>query len=121
MRKAIVVGLVLAAASATTGACGGGSSSQHGFAPTDGGGMTDGTSSGGGGDVGTFGDDGGPSFGDSGNSGQDSGGTPVALVYAHSDDTLYRMDANSKQIAVVVQREFAVPERDPQPICRNAD
>jgi hypothetical protein len=101
MRKAIVVGLVLAAASATTGACGGGSSSQHGFAPTDGGGATDGTSSGGG-DVGTFGDDGGPSFGDSGSNGQDSGGgTPVALVYAHSDGTLYRMDANSKQIAVV--------------------
>lgn len=100
MRRVVVLGLVLAAASAATGGCGGGKSSQHGFAPTDGGGLTDGTS-GGGGDVGTFGDDGGPSFGDSGNNGQDSGGTPVALVYAHSDDTLYRMDANSKQVAVV--------------------
>jgi len=101
MRRATVAGLLLATACAATAACGGGSSSQHGFAATDGGaGTTDG-SGGGNGDVGSFGDDGGPSFGDSGSTGDTGGGTPVALVYAHSADTLYRMDANSKQIAVV--------------------
>jgi hypothetical protein len=101
-RAWIVVGGV-AAGCALVFACGGGST-QSGFPGGDGGSSGSSGSSSGGGDAsggdgpGTFGD-GGPSA--EGGGGQDSGGTGVALVYAHSADTLYRLDANTKQVAVV--------------------
>jgi hypothetical protein len=91
------VGGLTAAGCTLVLACGGGDSS--GFPGGDGGSSADAP----GGDApGSFtSDDGGPTFPDAGGVSHDSGGTPVALVYAHSADTLYRLDANSKQIAVV--------------------
>ncbi|MGH7297685.1 MAG: hypothetical protein ACRELB_22295, partial [Polyangiaceae bacterium] len=51
---------------------------------------------------GSFVGDGSQSFPDVGSGGQDGGtGPALAVVYAHSADTLYRMDATSKQVAVV--------------------
>ena len=100
MHPAVLLGLAVCSTAAALAACGS-STSKNGFASSDGGNLTGGdsggSSSGGGG-----GDSSGIITGDGGTTGHDSGsGTPVALVYAHSADTLYRMDPTSKQIAVV--------------------
>ena len=89
---ALVVGLALVVA------CGSGKSSGAGFDAPDGGSGADGAV---GGEGGGFGDDA-SSFPDEGAPSGDSGSpAPVAVVYAHSADVLYRLDANSKQVAVV--------------------
>ena len=85
-------------------ACGAGGS-QGGF--TSPGGSGDGGGGGGGGGnsdgPGSFtGEGGGQTFPDSGSSTSESGtGTAVAVVYAQSADTLYRLDPASNQVAVV--------------------
>lgn len=100
MRRAMVPGLIVVAAGAVGLACGGGSNASNGFAAEDGGGGGSDTGAGGSGDAfGSF-SDGSPTFPDGGSIPQEAG-TPVALIYAHSADTLYRLDANSKQVAVV--------------------
>jgi hypothetical protein len=102
MRRAVVVGALASAASAIAVSCGGGPSSGFSGTGADAGGGGDGATGGGDGPGSLVGDDGGQTFPDSGSPGQDgSGGTPVSLVYAHSADTLYRLDPTSKQVAVV--------------------
>lgn len=102
----LVLGAGLAAAVVAVTSCGGGAAQHEFAAPGDGGadGAGRGTMDG------SFVDfDAGPSFGDGALSngdaaptGTDSGGPPpVALVYAHSDDTLYRLNASNNQIALV--------------------
>lgn len=96
------MGVVMITAGAVVLACGGGSRSQDGFAANDGGGGgggSDGAGGGGSDGVGSF-TDGSPTFPDGGSIAQEAG-VPVAVVYAHSPDTLYRLDANNNQIAVV--------------------
>lgn len=94
------MGAVLGAAGAILIACGSGSKGQDGFAAEDDGGA--GSDAGGGGTGDGFGSftDGTPTFPDGGSTTQEAA-APVALIYAHSADTLYRLDANSKQVAVV--------------------
>jgi hypothetical protein len=100
MRRAIPVGAVLLTAGAVVLACGGGSNAASGFPAGDAGGGGSDAAGGGGGDAfGSF-SDGSPTFPDGGSVAQEAG-TPVAVVYAHSPDTLYRLDATSKQVAVV--------------------
>ncbi|HEY5241814.1 MAG TPA: hypothetical protein VIJ22_10125 [Polyangiaceae bacterium] len=100
MRRAIVPGLIVVAAGTIVLACGGGSNASQGFAAEDGGGGGSDAFGGGGGDAfGSF-TDGSPTFPDGGSIPHEAG-TPVALIYAHSADKLYRLDANSKQVAVV--------------------
>jgi hypothetical protein len=101
MRRAILVSAVVGTAGAVVLACGGGSNASSGFPAGDGGsgGGSDGASSGVGDGFGSF-TDGSPTFPDGGSTMQEAG-SPVALIYAHSPDTLYRLDANSKQVAVV--------------------
>ena len=99
MRRAILAGWVVAMAGAASAACGGGGSAG-GFPAGDGGSGGSNDGSGGGGDgFGSF-TDGNTTFPDGGSSTQEAG-TPVALIYAHSPDTLYRLDANTKQVAIV--------------------
>jgi hypothetical protein len=102
MRLAVLLALAVSSAAASLAACGS-STDKTGFASADAGsdtgslpvGDSGGSSSGGG-------DGSGLITGDGGTTGHDSGSAPpVALVYAHSGDTLYRMDPTSKQIAVV--------------------
>jgi hypothetical protein len=101
MRRAILVGAVAITAGAVMLACGGGSNASGGFPAGDagGGGGSDAAGGGGGDGFGSF-TDGNPSFSDGGSIPHEAG-TPVALIYAQSADTLYRLDANSKQVAVV--------------------
>ncbi|HEY3821452.1 MAG TPA: hypothetical protein VGL81_30000 [Polyangiaceae bacterium] len=102
MRRAIFPGVVLVTAGVLVVACGGGSKESSGFPATDAaGGGVDGTGGGQGGDSG-FGSftDGSPTFSDGGTIAQEAG-APVAIIYAHSADILYRLDATSKQVAVV--------------------
>jgi hypothetical protein len=102
MRRWLVVASVMAVACAAAAVACGGGSSQQGFPAT---GTDGGDASGGGGadGPGSFaGDSGIPAFPESGSPNQDTGtAAPVAVVYAHSADTLYRLDATSKQVAVV--------------------
>jgi hypothetical protein len=102
MRSRFLFGSALVAACAAAAACGGGSSAG-GFSSPDAGGDAGGggaTTDGPGSFVGDGG--GGGTFPDSGSSGQEGGtGTPVAVVYAQSAGTLYRLDPTSNQIAVV--------------------
>jgi hypothetical protein len=99
MLRGFFVGSVVVAACAVAAACGGGKS-EGGFTAGDAG--SDGTGGGSSDAPGSFVNDGSQTFPDGGSPGQESGtGTQVAVVYAHSADTLYRMDATSKQIAVV--------------------
>jgi hypothetical protein len=95
------MGALLVTAGAVVLACGGGSNASSGFPAGDGGGGGGSDAAGGGGPDG-FGSftDGSPTFPDGGSVTQEAG-TPVAVVYAHSPDTLYRLDATSKQVAVV--------------------
>jgi hypothetical protein len=101
MRSLSLMGLTVVSAAAAF-ACGS-AATKGGFAVTDAGGDgqiptgdDSGTSSGG------NGDGSGIITGDGGTMPHESGApTPVALVYAHSADTLYRMDPTSNQIAVV--------------------
>jgi hypothetical protein len=81
-------------------ACGGGGGSQGGFPAGDGGGGADASGGGSGDGPGSF-TDGNQTFPDAGSPAADSGSTPVAFVYAHSPDTLYRLDPTNNQIAVV--------------------
>jgi hypothetical protein len=101
MRRAIPVGAIVITAGAVMLACGGGSNASGGFPAGDagGGGGSDAAGGGGGDGFGSF-TDGSPSFPDGGSIPHEAG-TPVALIYAQSADTLYRLDANSKQVAVV--------------------
>jgi hypothetical protein len=101
MRRTISVGAVVITAGAVGLACGGGSNAASGFPAGDGGGGggSDGAGGGGSDGFGSF-TDGNPTFPDGGSSTQEAG-PPVAVVYAHSPDTLYRLDANNNQIAVV--------------------
>ncbi len=101
MRRATVLVLSLAAIAGGAASCG--NSNSTGFPGTDGGQGGGGSSSGGTDDAGSLlGGDGSPSFPDSGSASNDAGGgTAVSLVYAHSADTLYRLDPASKQVAVV--------------------
>jgi hypothetical protein len=95
----MIPGLIVVVAGATVLACGGGSDASKGFAAEDGGGGGSDAFGGGGDAYGSF-TDGSPTFPDGGSIPQEAG-TPVALIYAHSADTLYRLDANSKQVALV--------------------
>jgi len=92
---------MLVTAGAVALACGGGSSASSGFPAGDagGGGGSDAAGGGGGDGFANFGD-GSSTFPDGGSTSQEAG-PPVAVVYAHSPDTLYRLDANNNQIAVV--------------------
>ncbi|MGD0526928.1 MAG: hypothetical protein ABSE49_17410, partial [Polyangiaceae bacterium] len=101
MRRVLVLGVTAVTASGILFACGGGSNKEIGFAGTDAaGGSSDGPAGGGGDGFGALTDGGTTTFSDGGSVAQEAG-TPVALIYAHSADTLYRLDANSKQVAVV--------------------
>jgi len=95
--------LVTSAAAALAVACGSNNSSS-GFAGVDGG-DDSGSVSGGGGDSsvgGGGGDSGIGLLGDgAGSVPETSAPAPVPVVYAHSPDTLYRLDPNNNQIAVV--------------------
>ena len=95
--------LLVPAAAALVLACGS-SNPNSGFAGLDGG-DDSGSVTVGGGDssVGGGGSDGGMGLlGDGSVSKPETGtGTPVPVVYAHSDGTLYRLDPNGNQIAVV--------------------
>ena len=103
LRPTVLLAPAVVLASLGAFSCGS-SNSQPGFA-VDGGpeGASSGGSSGGGTDSGgVTGDDGGGLVGDGAVTRPDTGSPPpVSLVYAHSADTLYRMDPTSKQIAVV--------------------
>lgn len=101
MGRAILAGVALLTAGVVGAACGGGGSA-NGFPSGDGGGgggSNDGGGGGGGDGFGSF-TDSNPTLPDGGSPTQEAG-TPVALIYAHSPDTLYRLDANTKQVAVV--------------------
>jgi hypothetical protein len=100
MRRIGLASGLLITAGAVMLACGSASGPSNGFPAGDAGGG--GSDSAGGGNVDGFGSftDGSPTFPDGGSPTQEAG-TPVALIYAHSADTLYRLDANSKQVAVV--------------------
>src|ERR1700722_844747 len=93
-------------ATASVAACGS-SSPNSGFANQDGGSQSTGEGgsggSSGGGSGGSSGSSSGGLLHDGGSSTGDDAATqtPVALVYAHSPDTLYRLDPSNDQIAVV--------------------
>jgi hypothetical protein len=93
--------LLLFAGGASAIACGSGNTST-GFGGVDAG-QDSGSLTGGGDAAVQTGDDGGPGLvGDGSTPVPDSGSSaPVAVVYAHSDGTLYRLDPNSDQVAVV--------------------
>jgi hypothetical protein len=106
MRTGFVLGAGLGATLVAMTACGGGGAHQGFASPVDGGGAD---AAGGGTLDGSFVGDGSGSFGEGGLGSGDgaatateSGGPPaVALVYAHSADTLYRLNASNDQIALV--------------------
>jgi len=100
MRRATLAWVLSAATAAGGVACGGGGGSQGGFPAGDGGGGADASGGGSGDGPGSF-TDGNQTFPDAGSPAADSGSTPVAFVYAHSPDTLYRLDPTNNQIAVV--------------------
>ena len=102
MRPAVLLALAVCATAGAVAACGS-SADKSGFASGDAGSETGSLTGGDSGGSSSGGSDGsGLITGDGGTAGHDSGsGAPVALVYAHSADTLYRMDPTSKQIAVV--------------------
>jgi hypothetical protein len=101
MRRVLGLGVVVLTAGAVVFACGGGSNKEAGFAASDAaGGSPDGPGGGGADGFGAFSDGGSTTFPEGGSVAPEAG-TPVALIYAHSADTLYRLDANSKQVAVV--------------------
>lgn len=100
-----LVGAVIAALAAVAASCGS-SPTSSGFAAADagGGGGGGGGGEGGSGDDATDlgGGDGGMLSGDAmGSQDAQPPPPPIAIVYGHSADTLYRLDPNTKQVAVV--------------------